>query len=88
MKLVRRELYRVGGFRLGRWGLDISLGICGVEKRSTEGTELVPVVATREDATEAKYDDQEEGSPEWEAKGRTRCVHVWGCIIRTLHVLY
>lgn len=44
------------------------------------------MVATREDTTQAKNDDQEKGSAQRETKGRSRCIHVGWCkMILTLH---
>lgn len=43
------------------------------------------MVAAREDATEGEDDDQEKGSAQGEAKGRSRCVDVWRRNIRALH---
>lgn len=59
-------------FRFGGIG-GMHLGI-GMRERLTKGTDLVPVVAAREDATEGEDDDQEKGSAQGEAKGRSRCV--------------
>lgn len=53
--------------------------------RSTEGSELVPVVAAGEDAAEAEDDDEEERSAEGEAEGRPRCIDVWRRVIGALH---
>lgn len=60
--------YRIRRFRFGRRRrIDyIGFGIGVVVERSTEGLKLVPMVTTREDATEAEYDDQEESCPERE----------------------
>lgn len=41
-----------------------------MELASTERTELVPVVAARENTTEAEYDDEKQGSSQWETKCR------------------
>jgi len=43
------------------------------------------VVATGEDAAEAEDDDQEEGSAQGEAEGRSRCVHAGWREILALH---
>jgi len=60
------------------------LGI-GMRERLTEGTDPVPVVAAREDATEGEDDDQEKGSAQGEAKGRSRCVDMRRRDIRAFH---
>jgi len=44
------------------------------------------MVATREDTTQAKNDDQEKGSTQRETKGRSRCIHMGWCkMILALH---
>lgn len=43
------------------------------------------MVATGEDAAEAEDDDQEEGSAQGEAEGRSRCVHAGWREILALH---
>ncbi|KAL6960836.1 hypothetical protein U1Q18_038599 [Sarracenia purpurea var. burkii] len=57
-------------------------------ERAAEGSDLLPVVATGEDSTQAEDDDQEEGSAERKANGRPRVVHPGRCMILTLHRSY
>lgn len=56
-------------FRLGRLGLGLGVGesIWSLERLTAEGTELVPVVATGEYATQAEEEDQQEGGAERES---------------------
>lgn len=70
------------------YGICLKIAVC-VGERSAQGAELVPVVATREDATQAKNDYQEKSRPEGEAKRWPRrrfvMVKLHRVIWRTLH---
>jgi len=81
---INWELFKyLGMLRIGGWGRHLGVGM---RERTTEGTDPIPMVAAREDATEGEDDDQEKDSAQREPKGRSRCVHVgWQRKILVLH---
>lgn len=76
--------YHVSGVRLG--GAKITVGL-EIRRMEGEGTaELVPVVAARENPTEAEDDHKKKGSSQGKPEGRARAAGVGNrSVIRTLH---